>query len=91
MTATPSLTWQAAQEILDVLSTLSYRVGNLNMYLQTIADGVSQILKIDWTVVTLCQDANETILASSLDMADEPRVYALHGRVIGTVIELGHS
>ncbi|WP_218082477.1 GAF domain-containing sensor histidine kinase [Anthocerotibacter panamensis] len=81
--------WQQAQQILDILSALSYRTGDLQTYLQTIASGVSQLLGVDWSLVALCEDGTETVLASSLDMVEMPRVYALHGRLIGKVVELG--
>lgn len=84
--------WQREREALRVLSSLSYRSGELSSYLKDIACGVSQLVEIDWTVVTLCQDGFETILASSIDMdEDAPRVYALHGLLTGTVIKMGRS
>jgi len=83
-------TLQQAQQTLDILSALSYRTGDLNTYLQIIADGVNQLLGIDWTVVTLCEDGFETVLASSLPLGDR-RVAALHGKLAGTVIELGRA
>ena len=84
--------WQREREALRVLSSLSYRSIELSSYLKDIACGVSQLVEIDWTVVTLCQEGFETILASSLDMdEDAPRVYALHGLLTGTVIKIGRS
>jgi signal transduction histidine kinase len=84
--------WQGEREALGVLSSLSYRSGELSNYLKAIACGVSQLVEIDWTVVTLCQDGFETVLASSIDIdEDAPRVYALHGLLTGTVINMGHS
>ncbi|HAA32247.1 MAG TPA: ATPase [Cyanobacteria bacterium UBA8553] len=84
--------WQREREALGVLSSLSYRSGELSSYLKDIACGVSQLVDIDWTVVTLCQEGFETILASSIDMdEDAPRVYTLHGQLTGTVIKIGRS
>ncbi|WP_287129333.1 GAF domain-containing sensor histidine kinase [Candidatus Cyanaurora vandensis] len=84
--------WQQAQEILEILSALSYRTGNLATYLRTIAVGVSELIKVDWTVVTLCEDGLETVLASSVDLSEEDsQVYALHGRLTGTVVQLGRT
>ncbi len=83
-------TWQQAQQTLDILSALSYRTGDLDTYLHTIAVGVSQLLGIHWTVVTLCEAGLETVLASSIQMGDT-RTFALHGRLVGTVIALGHA
>lgn len=70
-----------------ILSSLSYRTGKLSGYLYDIACAVSQLVEVDWTVVTLCQAEFESVLASSLDMGDSPRVYALHGRLINTVMQ----
>jgi signal transduction histidine kinase len=84
----------ASQErlILEVLTTLSYRTGELGTYLQAIAQGVSQLLDLDWSVVTFCQDDTEQILASTLDLGeDADQTHSLHGTVTGTVIKSGCS
>ena len=51
-----------------ILSSLSYRTGELNCYLHDIACAVSQLVDVDWTLVTICQEGFENVLASSLDM-----------------------
>jgi signal transduction histidine kinase len=79
--------WQRERQAMAILSSLSYRTGELSHYLHDIACAVSQLVDVDWTVVTICQAGFETVLASSLDMGDSPRVYALHGRLINTVME----
>ncbi len=79
--------WQREQQAMAILSSLSYRTGELSHYLHDIACAVSQLVNVDWTVVTICQEGFETVLASSLDMGDAPRVYALHGRLINTVMQ----
>lgn len=85
----PNQKWQRERRIIELLSSLNYRTGELNSYLHNIACGVSELIEVDWTVVTYCQEGFETILASSIEMAeDAPRVYALHGRLIGTVMEI---
>jgi signal transduction histidine kinase len=85
-------TWQREQKIIARLSALNYRTGKLDSYLHNIACGVSELIGVDWTVVTFCQEGFETILASSLEMAeDTPRVYALHGQLIATVIQFGRT
>jgi signal transduction histidine kinase len=76
---------------LELLSGLSYRAGELDRYLQEIAVGVSQLIEVDWSVVTLCQDGWETVLASSPEMGCIGKVYALHGILTGTVVSLGRS
>ncbi|WP_242037982.1 ATP-binding protein [Tolypothrix sp. FACHB-123] len=81
--------WQREQRIIELLSSLNYRTGELNSYLHNIACGVSELIGIDWTVVTYCQAGFETILASSIEMAqDAPHVYALHGQLTGTVMQI---
>ncbi|BAY89554.1 MULTISPECIES: ATP-binding protein [unclassified Tolypothrix] len=81
--------WQRERRIIELLSSLNYRTGELSSYLHNIACGVSELIAVDWTVVTFCQEGFETILASSLEIPeDAPRVYALHGRLIGTVMEV---
>jgi hypothetical protein len=54
----------ASQErrILKYLTSLSYRIGELTPYLQAIAQGVNELIGLDWSVVTLCQDDSEQIL-----------------------------
>lgn len=79
--------WQRERQAMAILSSLSYRTGELGRYLHDIACAVSQLVEVDWTVVTICQEGFESVLASSLDMGNSPRVYALHGRLINTVMQ----
>jgi len=79
--------WQRERQAMAILSSLSYRTGELNCYLHDIACAVSQLVDVDWTVVTICQEGFENVLASSLDMGDSPRVYTLHGRLINIVMQ----
>lgn len=79
------------RQTVEILSSLSYRAGELGHYLKDLACGVSQLLEIDWAVVTLCQDGFEKVLASSIDLGDGEQVYSLHGLLTGTVIKIGHS
>ncbi len=74
--------------ILEVLSGLSYRTGELKPYLQKVAEGVSQLIDLDWSVVTLCQSGEERILASTIEL-DGEQTYSLHGTLTGTVVESG--
>ena len=85
----PTHQWQRERRTREILSSLSYRSGELSHYLKDLACGVSQLLEIDWSVVTLCQDGFETVLASSIDLGDGEHVYSLHGLLTGTVIQLG--
>lgn len=82
----------SAQRILAVLSSLSYRTGNLDQYLQEVACGLCDLIGLDWSVITLCIDGQEQILASTLDLgAAKDDLYALHGTLAGTVITSGKS
>ncbi|MBD2664091.1 GAF sensor signal transduction histidine kinase [Richelia sinica FACHB-800] len=78
-------------KVIELLSSLNYRTGELSLYLQKIACGVSELIDVHWSVVTLCQAGLENVLASSIDMGAGEHIYALHGSLTGTVIELGHS
>lgn len=83
--------WNESQRILSVLASLSYRSGNLQDYLGTIAHGVSQLIASDWSVVTLCDDNHERVLASTLDLGDEEPVYILHGTITHAVVQRGQT
>ena len=84
--------WQQERQALVVLSSLSYRTGELSRYLEEIACGVSQLLGVDWSVVTLCQKGFEKVLASSIDMGDAAEeTYSLHGLLTGTVVQTEKS
>jgi PAS domain S-box-containing protein len=84
----------ASQErrILERLTSLSYRAGELKIYLQAIAQGVNDLIGLDWSVVTLCQGDSERILASTIDLGDAAeQTYSLHGTLTGTVVKSGCS
>lgn len=81
--------WNQAQQVLEVLSTLSYRTGELSSYLEQIACGVSSLINLDWSVVTICQDGEERVMASSLPIVGENDVYSLHGTLTEAVVNTG--
>ncbi|MEO1377887.1 MAG: ATP-binding protein [Cyanobacteria bacterium J06635_10] len=83
--------WQQKQRTLEVLSSLSYRNGELNKFLQEISIAVSKLVTIDWSIVTLCDNGFDKILASSVELDDYDKTYSLHGTVTGTVVETGKS
>ncbi|PAX53172.1 GAF domain-containing sensor histidine kinase [Brunnivagina elsteri] len=83
--------WQRELRAMALLSTLNYRTGKLNSYLDNIARGVSELIGVDWSVVTLCQEGFEKVLASSVDMGEGEHIYSLHGQLTGTVIQMGCS
>ena len=78
------------QRTMELLSALSYRSGELSAYLELIVKSVSELIGIDWTVVTLCQDGFERILASSIDIERDPNETSdLHGTLTAKVVESG--
>jgi signal transduction histidine kinase len=83
--------FQQQQRTLVILSALSYRSGELRSYLQEVARGVSELIGVDWSVVTFCKDENERILASTIELGDEiDGTYSLHGTVTSTVVKTGY-
>ncbi|MFH7026772.1 MAG: ATP-binding protein [Heteroscytonema crispum UTEX LB 1556] len=83
--------WQRELRAMALLSTLNYRTGELSSYLHNIACGVSELVGVDWSVVTLCQEGFEKVLASSIYMGEGEHIYSLHGLLTGTVIQIGCS
>ena len=83
--------WQQAQRVLELLSALSYRSEALDSYLKEIACGISQLLSLDWSVVTFCWTGKEKIMASSLDLGEGEHVYSLHGTLTNTVVSTGKT
>ncbi|MEO0457702.1 MAG: ATP-binding protein [Cyanobacteria bacterium P01_A01_bin.114] len=78
------------QQALEILSGLSYRTGELPGYLNSVVRGVSALLAVDWSVVTLCEADTDQILASNLDIGDAmDQTYSLHGTLTGTVVTQG--
>ncbi|MDJ0647798.1 MAG: AAA-like domain-containing protein [Xenococcaceae cyanobacterium MO_188.B19] len=78
------------RRIVEILAILSYRSGNLKPYLQEIAIAVSELLNLDWSVVTLCDGDEEHILASSFDIGEAfHQCYSLHLTVTGYVFKNG--
>lgn len=78
---------QRKQQALAMLSSLSYRDGELKNYLKEIACGVSQLIGIDLSVVTICHQGSGKILASSIDLGKDHHSYSLHGQLSGTVVK----
>jgi len=82
---------QQKQRTVEVLSSLSYRNGELNKFLQEIAIAVSNLITIDWSVITICQNEFDKIIASSIELDDYETIYSLHDVVTRTVVETGKS
>lgn len=78
------------QQTLAVLAALSYRTGELSSYLAEVAQGISQLVGLDWSVVTFCKDDCERVLASTIELGEAAnQVYSLHGSLTGTVVQTG--
>lgn len=78
------------REVLTYLASLSHRSSDNRTYLQAIAKGVSHLLDVDWSVVTLCEEDTETVLASSIDLGCESDPsFSLHGTLAATVVTNG--
>lgn len=78
------------KRIVEVLSVLHYRSGNLNPYLTQIAQAVSELVRLDWSIVTLCRGDEEKILGSSMDLAEEAdEIYSLHLTLTDYVVSSG--
>ena len=81
--------WQYKQRTLEILSHLSHRTGEFKVYLQDIASGVSELIEIDSSVITICQDDFAQILASNIPLGEENNHVSLHGQLTGTVFNSG--
>jgi signal transduction histidine kinase len=81
-----SRVWGQAQLILEALPDLSYRTGELEIYLQHITNSISRLMGIDWSAVTLCWDDTEKVLASNLDLGEGEHLYPLHGTLTEAVV-----
>ncbi|MDJ0739181.1 MAG: GAF domain-containing sensor histidine kinase [Gammaproteobacteria bacterium] len=78
---------------LRMLGDLEYQSGELDDYLARIAESVSRLLGIDWSVVTLSETPGyDRILASSVDIgAAADATYPLHGTVTDQVMRSGEA
>ncbi|MDY6902857.1 MAG: ATP-binding protein [Cyanobacteriota bacterium] len=81
--------WQHKQRTLEILSHLSHRTGEFKVYLQEIATGVSELIEIDSSVITICQENFAQILASSIPLGEDNSHVSLHGQLTGTVFNSG--
>jgi len=81
--------FEQAQQILTVLSTLNHYGGELQCYLREIASGVSSLICLDGSVVTLCKDDTRQVMASNLAAFKENAVDSLRGTLCETVVKTG--
>ncbi len=82
---------RTAERILETLSFLSYRSGEIKSYLYEITCRLSRLLRLDWSAVTLCQDGFERVMASSLEFDGMDQLYSLHGTLTNTVVQTGRT
>ncbi len=83
--------WQRERRTLEALFSLSYRDGELSSYLKKIAWAVSQLLRVDLSLITLHQKEVEQVLASSVDLNQEDNAYSIHAEITTTVVQTGRS
>jgi signal transduction histidine kinase len=74
-----------SQQVIELLTVLSYRSTDLKAYLTEIAHGVSQLIASDWSIVTVCEGETSKVVASSLALPEEIS-YQLHGSVNESVV-----
>lgn len=78
------------RRIVEILAVLNYRTGKLKPYLEKIAIALSELINLDWSVVTLCRGDEERVLASSFDIGDAAdQSYSLHLTLTGYVFQNG--
>lgn len=78
------------RRIVEMLALLNYRSGQMQSYLKAIAAAVSELICLDWSVVTLCRDGKARILASSFDLGESAEIsHQLHFTLTGYVFEKG--
>ncbi|MEM1391938.1 MAG: ATP-binding protein [Cyanobacteria bacterium P01_H01_bin.150] len=81
--------WHHKQRTLEILSSLSHRTGTFSIYLKQIANGVGELIDVDSSVITICQEGFAQILASNVDMGNKSAHQSLHGQLTGTVFNTG--
>jgi GAF domain-containing protein len=80
---------QQWQTVLKSLTALSYRSHDLNGYLHEIACTVSELLKSDWSIVTIHEGARGKVVASSLDIGDAETAFSVHESISEVVVQSG--
>ena len=91
MNSNNSSLFQQEYRVLEYLAALSYRDGDLGSYLNQIARGVSLLIESDWSIVTVFEGDAGRIVASSLDLDDDERGFALHGSLVDEITQTGRS
>jgi signal transduction histidine kinase len=85
------LAFTESHPVLDCLTALNYRSGNLETYLTEIVLGVSRLIRSDWSIVTVCEGDTGQVIASSIDLEQNDAGFLVHGSLAGEVVESGQS
>lgn len=83
--------FQQEHQVLEYLTALSYRTGDLGTYLNEIVRGVSLLIHSDWTIVTICEGETGRVVASSMDMGEGDRGFSIHGTLVDEITQTGRS
>ncbi len=81
--------WHHKQRTLEILSSLSHRTSTFSIYLKEIASGVGELIDVDTSVITVCQEGFAQVLASNIDIGSDNSHQSLHGQLTGTVFNSG--
>jgi signal transduction histidine kinase len=85
------LSFAESHPVLDCLTALNYRSGNLEAYLTEIVLGVSRLIRSDWSIVTVCEGETGRTIASSIDLEQSDAGFLMHGSLAGEVVQSGRS
>jgi signal transduction histidine kinase len=85
------LRWKQAQPRLNALPRLSYRLGKLETYLEETVQALGDLFKLDWVVITLQQQGQERIQASSSPIARMKQDAKLAGVLTDAVMATGST
>ncbi|MDX2213076.1 MAG: ATP-binding protein [Oculatellaceae cyanobacterium bins.114] len=77
--------------MLERLTTLSYRSGNLGAYLTELVLSVSQLIQSDWTIITVYEGETGQVIASSVEIDWDNAEFSLHGTLVNEVVQSGRS
>jgi signal transduction histidine kinase len=77
--------------VLECLTGLSHRSGDLETYLTEIVLGVSRLIQSDWTIATLSEGDTGQVIASSCEMEEEDAGFSMHGSLAGEVVRSGQA
>jgi signal transduction histidine kinase len=85
------LPFAESHPVLECLTALNYRSGNLETYLTEIVLGVSRLIRSDWSIVTVCEGDTGQVVASSIDLGQTDAGFSVHGTLAEEVVQSGRS